>query len=104
VRSQHLILNPLNILQEEHQVSRSTPPHQRSGLKWYSLPVKELIHFEGMKREDFITFIRHVDEIAQEASWMDKEGVLTVANLLGVHAAQLARWIRTGLSVGQPIG
>jgi len=31
------------------------------------LPVKELPHFEGTKREDVITFIRHVDEIAQGA-------------------------------------
>jgi len=28
------------------------------------LPVKELPHFEGMKREDVITFIQCVDEIA----------------------------------------
>jgi len=65
--------------------------------------VKELPHFEGTKREDVITFIRPVDEIAQGAGWTDKEWVLTVANLLGGHVAPLARWIRTGLSVGQPI-
>jgi len=64
------------------------------------LPVKEFPHFEGMKREDVITFIRGVDEIAQGACWTNKEWVLTVANLLGGHAAPLARWIRT---VGQPI-
>jgi len=44
-----------------------------------------------------------VDEIAQGACWTDKEWVLSMANLLGGHAAPLARWIRTGLSVGQPI-
>jgi len=44
-----------------------------------------------------------VDEVAQGACWTDKEWVFTVANLLGGHAAPLARWIRTGLSVGQPI-
>jgi len=67
------------------------------------LPVKELPHFEGTKREDVITFIRHVDEIAQGAGWTDKEWVLTMADLLGGRVAPLARWIRTGLSVGQPI-
>jgi len=67
------------------------------------LPVKELSHFEGTKREDVITFIWRVDEIAQGAGWTDKEWVLTVANLLGGRVAPLARWIRTGLSVGQPI-
>jgi len=67
------------------------------------LPVRELSHFEGMKREDVITFIWHVDEIAQGACWTDKEWVLTMANLLDGRAAPLARWIRTGLSVGQPI-
>jgi len=67
------------------------------------LPVKELPHFEGTKREGVITFIWCVDEIAQGACWTDKEWVLTVANLLGGHAAPLARWIRTVLSVGQPI-
>jgi len=67
------------------------------------LPVKELPHFEGTKREDVITFIRRVDEIAQGAGWMDKEWVLTMANLLDGRAAPLARWIRTVLSVGQPI-
>jgi len=47
------------------------------------LPVKELPHFEGTKREDvttFIsvtTFIRCVDEIAQGDCW--KEWVLTMA-------------------------
>jgi len=55
------------------------------------------------KREDIITFIWRVDEIAQGACWTDKEWVLTVADLLGGHAAPLARWIRTGLSVGQSI-
>jgi len=67
------------------------------------LPVKEFPHFEGTKREDVITFIRRVDEIAQGSFWTDKEWVLTMANLLGGRAAPLARWIRTGLSVGQPI-
>jgi len=67
------------------------------------LPVKELSHFEGAKREDVITFIQRVDEIAQGACWTDKEWVLTVANLLGGNAAPLARWIWTGLSVRQPI-
>jgi len=67
------------------------------------LPIKEFPHFEGMKREDVITFIWRVDEIAQGAFWTDKEWVLTMADLLGRHAAPLARWIRTGLSVGQPI-
>jgi len=32
------------------------------------LPVKELPHFEGTKREDVITFIWSVDEIAQLTS------------------------------------
>jgi len=60
---------------------------------------------EGTKREDvIITFIQHVDEIAQGACWTDKEWVLTLADLLDGHAAPLARCIRTGLSVGQPIG
>jgi len=68
------------------------------------LPVKELPHFDGTKREDVITFIWRVDEIAQGAGWTDKEWVLTVADLLGGRVAPLARWIRTGLSVGQPIG
>jgi len=67
------------------------------------LPVKEFPHFEGTKREDVISFIWRVDEIAQGACWKDKEWVLTMANLLGGRAAPLARWIRTGLSVGQPI-
>jgi len=67
------------------------------------LPVKELPHFEGTKREDVITFIRHVDEIAQGACWSDKEWVLTMANLLGGCAVPLVKWIRTGLSVGQLI-
>jgi len=64
------------------------------------LPVKELPHFEGTKREDVITF-----EIAQGAGWTDKEWVLTMAmaDLLGGHVAPLARWIRRGLSAGQPI-
>jgi len=44
-----------------------------------------------------------VDDIAQGACWTDKEWVLTVANLLGGREAPLARWIWTGLSVGQPI-
>jgi len=39
----------------------------------------ELPHFEETKREDVITFIQHVDEIAQGACWTDKEWVLTVA-------------------------
>jgi len=34
---------------------------------------------------------------------MDKEWVLTMADLLGGCAAPLARWIRAGLSVGLPI-
>jgi len=55
------------------------------------LPVRELPHFVGMKREDVITFIQHVDEIAQGACWIGKEWVLTMANLLGGHAAPLAR-------------
>jgi len=67
------------------------------------LPAKELPHFEGTKREDVITFIWHVDEIAQGAGWTDKEWVLTMADLLGGRVAPLARWIRTELSVGQPI-
>jgi len=67
------------------------------------LPVRELLHKEGTKREDVITFILCVDEITQGACWTDKEWVLTMANLLGGRAAPLARWIRTGLSVGQPI-
>jgi len=67
------------------------------------LPSQSPPHFEGTKREDGITFIRRVDEIAQGACWTDKEWVLTMANLLGGRAAPLARWIRTGLSVGQPI-
>jgi len=67
------------------------------------LPVKELPHFEGTKREDVITFIQRVDEIAQGAGWTDKEWVLTMVDLLGGRVALLARWIRTGLSVGQPI-
>jgi len=46
------------------------------------LPVKE-----GTKREDVITFILNVDEIAQGACWTDKEWVLTVTDLLGGHAA-----------------
>jgi len=61
------------------------------------LPVRKLSHFEGMKREDGIAFIWHVDEIAQGACWTDKEWVLTVANLFGGGAAPLARWIQTGL-------
>jgi len=61
------------------------------------LPVKELPHFERMKREDVITFIWCVD--AQGACWADKEWVLTVANLLGGQSAPLARWIKAGLSV-----
>jgi len=65
------------------------------------LPVRELPHFEGTKREDVITFIRRVDKIAQGTCWTDKEWVLTVADFLGGHAAPLARWIWTGLSVGQ---
>jgi len=44
-----------------------------------------------------------VDEIVQGACWAYKEWVFTMANLLGGCAAPLARWIRTGLSVGQPI-
>jgi len=60
------------------------------------LPVKELPHFEGTKREDVITFIQRVDEIAQGAGWVDKEWVLTVGDLLGGPVAPLARWIRTG--------
>jgi len=90
------------------------PPVGTSGVKEHStspmiktqmvLPVRELPHFEGMKREDVITFIWSVDEIAQGACWTDKEWVFTMADLLGGHAAPLARWIRTGLSVGQPIG
>jgi len=48
------------------------------------LPLKD---FEGTKREDVITFIRRVDEIAQGACWTDKEWVLTVADLLGGRAA-----------------
>jgi len=67
------------------------------------LPVRELPHIEGTKREDVITFIWCVDEIAQGACWTDKEWVITVADLLGGRAAQLARSIQTGLSVGQPI-
>jgi len=56
-----------------------------------------------MKREDVFTFTWCVDEITQGASWMNKEWVLAMDNLLGGHAAPLARWIQTGLSVGQPI-
>jgi len=67
------------------------------------LPVREPPHFYRTKREDVITFIWRVDEVAQGACWTDKEWVLTVADLLGRRAAPLARWIRTGLSVGQPI-
>jgi len=62
------------------------------------LPVKELPHFEGMKREDVITFIWCVDEIAQGACWTDKEWVLTVSDLLGGHAAPLA-----GCQLGSPL-
>jgi len=72
VRSQCLKLNPLQY-----------PPGGTSGGKEHStsltsktqmvLPVRELPHFEGMKREDVITFIRRVDEIAQGACWTDKE-------------------------------
>jgi len=82
---------------------KSTPPHQQSGLKWFSQS-RNFPHFEGTKREDVITFIRHVDEIAQGACWTDKEWALTMAELVGGRAAPLARWIRTGLSVGQPRG
>jgi len=67
------------------------------------LPVRGLPHFEGMKREDVITFIWRVDKIAQGACWTDKEWVLTMANLLGGRAAPLVIWIWTGLSIGQPI-
>jgi len=67
------------------------------------LPVREFPLFEGTKKEDVITFIWHVDEIAQGACWTDKKWVFTVADLLGGRADPLARWIRTGLSVGQPI-
>jgi len=65
--------------------------------------VKELLHFEGTKREDAITLIQCVDEIAQGACWTDKEWVLSMANLFGGCAAPLARWIQTGLSDRQPI-
>jgi len=54
------------------------------------LSVKEFPHFEGMGREDVITSIRRVDEIAQGAFWMHKEWVLTVVDLLGGRAAPLA--------------
>jgi hypothetical protein len=80
VRRQCLTLNPLQY-----------PPGGTSGVKEHStspktrtqmvLPVKELPHFEGTKREDGITFIQHVYEIAQGACWMDKEWVLTKASI-----------------------
>jgi len=123
VRSQHLTLNALSLENEGESITEgearrdsgkgneimedsnpeeehSTSPTIRTQMV---LPVKELPHFEGTKREDVITFIQHVDEIAQGACWRDKEWVLTMADLLGGHAATLARWIWTGLSVGQPI-
>jgi len=86
VRSQRLTLNPLQY-----------PPGGTSGVKEHStsptiktqmvLPVRELPHFEGRKREGVITFIWCVDEIAQGACWTEKEWVLTVADFLGRHAA-----------------
>jgi len=67
------------------------------------LPVKELPCFEGTKKDDMVTFIWQVDKIAVSAQWLDEEWVLNVANLVGGCAAPLVRWIRMGLSVGQPI-
>jgi len=51
-------------------------------------------------KEDVVTFIQWVDEIALGA---DKEWVLTMANLLGGSAAPLARWIRQGCQLGRPL-
>jgi len=64
------------------------------------LPVREFPRFEGTKKDDVVTFIWQVDEIATSARWSDREWVL---DLVGGHVAPLGRWIQTGFSVGQPI-
>jgi len=67
------------------------------------LPVREFPRFEGTKKDDVVTCIRQVDEIAASAHWSDREWVLNTADLVGGRVAPLGRWIWTGLSVGQPI-
>jgi len=63
---------------------------------------REFPRFEGTKKDDVVTFIQQVDEIATSACWSDREWVLSMADLVGGRVAPLGRWIWTGLSVGQP--
>jgi len=58
---------------------------------------------KGTKKDDVVTFIWQVDEIAALARWSDREWILNVADLVGGHVAPLGRWIQMGLSVGQPM-
>jgi len=48
------------------------------------LPVREFPRFEGTKKDDVVTFIWKVDEIAALARWSDREWVLSQAPPLTV--------------------
>jgi len=67
------------------------------------LPVREFPRFVGTKKDDVVTFIQQVDEIAASACWSDREWVLNVADLVGGFVAPLGRWIQKGLSATQDL-
>jgi len=78
-KNQHCTTNQLvsapEVSYSDTEIDCSPSPGQQTQVV---LPVREFPRFEGTKKDDVVTFIRQVDEIAASACWSDRECVLNV--------------------------